>query len=243
MKIIVLLVLLTSLAFSQQFLMLKNKGLYTYWNEYSQETPVGSMAVANNVVIDRKNVVESRRGFNDTYVFGNTSDRAEKVWFYKDKLFAHMNDDVISYYTGSAWSDYSGTYTVADSNLGRIKTAQAAQNLYLCTNDGVKKLDALIIVSDSTSAGLKAAERIFGLAEELNIEYKNIFMIVNRVNKKSAVSAGFSIEVLGTITRDPELADSVQANLVNLGEDKNIVRETNGIFSRILERSRACLKN
>lgn len=107
----------------------------------------------------------------------------------------------------------------------------------------VKKLDTLIIVSDNTSAGLKAAERIFGLVEELKIEYKNIFMIVNRVNKKDEISSGFSIEVLGTIVRDPELADSVQMNIVNLGEDKDIVRETNEIFSRILERSKLCLKN
>ena len=107
----------------------------------------------------------------------------------------------------------------------------------------VKKLDSLIIVSDNTSAGFKAAERIFGLVDELSIEYKNIFMVVNRVNKKDEISASFSIEVLGVISKDSDLADSVQMNIVDLGEDKNIVKETNEIFSKILERSRACLKN
>ena len=105
----------------------------------------------------------------------------------------------------------------------------------------VKKLDALIIVSDNTAAGLKAAERIVGLVEELSIEYKNIFMIVNRANKDD-VKFSFSIEALGAISREAELADSVQINIIDLGEDKNIIKETNVIFSKVLERSKLCLK-
>ena len=160
MRLLLALIFIISTLSAQNYIMLKNKGLYTYWNEYSNETPVGGMTIADNVVIDRKNVVESRRGYEDVYALASTSDRAEKLWFYKEKLFIHTNSDGISYYTGSAWSDYSGTYSVADSNLGRMKTAQANQNLYMCTAAGIKKLDAL--ASSVEDAGVPQALDVTG---------------------------------------------------------------------------------
>lgn len=107
----------------------------------------------------------------------------------------------------------------------------------------VKKLDTLIIVSDNTSAGLKAAERIFGLVKELNIEYKNIFMILNRVNSKEEMKIDFPVEIAGAISRDSELADSSQVNVMNLDENKDIIKETSEIFKIIIGRSQTCLKN
>jgi len=107
----------------------------------------------------------------------------------------------------------------------------------------VKKIDTLILVSDNTSAGLKAAERIFELVKELSIEYKNIFMIINRAKDDTNVKIDFPVEIIGTIAKDTELSDSVKMNIVNFDENKNIVKQTNEIFSMILERSKACLKN
>ncbi|MFC1708879.1 AAA family ATPase [Candidatus Omnitrophota bacterium] len=108
----------------------------------------------------------------------------------------------------------------------------------------VKKLDTMIIVSDNSSAGLKAAERIFGLVEELKIEYKNIFMIVNRINnKKETEGIKFPVEIIGAVTKDSQIADSPQVNIMKLDENKNIIKETSEIFKIIIERSQTCLKN
>ncbi|MFC1645796.1 AAA family ATPase [Candidatus Omnitrophota bacterium] len=107
----------------------------------------------------------------------------------------------------------------------------------------VKKIDTLIIASDSTSAGLKAAKRIFELVEELNIEYKNIFVILNRITTKKEIKLDFSAQIAGSVSADSELADSAQVNVMSFGEDKRIVKETSEIFSKIIERSQSCLKN
>ncbi|HTZ11816.1 MAG TPA: AAA family ATPase, partial [Candidatus Margulisiibacteriota bacterium] len=47
-----------------------------------------------------------------------------------------------------------------------------------------RSADALIVVSDATAVGLRAARRIIGLVEELKIKIKKEFLIINRFGKK-----------------------------------------------------------
>jgi hypothetical protein len=121
--------------------MLKNKGLYTNSNEFTDDTPQGAMSIAENVVIDKTNIVEPRRGFFNTMSTLNDTDVIEQLFYYDDKLLAHNNADELLYYDSGIWNVYSGTYSVADENLGRMKSARGQSNMYFATSAGIKKLD------------------------------------------------------------------------------------------------------
>ena len=85
-----------------------------------------------------------------------------------------------------------------------------------------KTADAMVIVSDPSAIGLKAAKRIVGLAKELKIQAKNSFLIINRAcadigNDKIK---DLNIEYLGFIPHDIEI-DKISLNgssLMNLKE-------------------------
>ena len=85
-----------------------------------------------------------------------------------------------------------------------------------------KAADAMVIVSDPSAIGLKAAKRIVGLAKELKIQAKNSFLIINRAcadigNDKIK---DLNIEYLGFIPHDIEI-DKISLNgssLMNLKE-------------------------
>ena len=67
------------------------KGLHTYPNQLL--LPEGALVEADNVIIDRDNTVEPRRGFASYgNTFGNGSDRAKQLLTYKDRILVHYND-------------------------------------------------------------------------------------------------------------------------------------------------------
>jgi len=107
----------------------------------------------------------------------------------------------------------------------------------------VKKIDSLIIVSDNTTIGLKAANRIFDLANELKIEYKKSYLIVNRVRDNKKVKLDLPIESAGIISEDVSLIDDIEGSIMNFNEDSEVIKETNEIFSKVAERSKPCLKS
>ncbi len=92
--------------------------------------------------------------------------------------------------------------------------------------------NALVVISDATAAGLRAAERISELAEELKIKTKNKLLIINRQDKEiledkiselglapsfkglgRAIPVG--LEYLGRIPEDSQLTDiSIKNNSV-----------------------------
>lgn len=99
----------------------------------------------------------------------------------------------------------------------------------------VKKIDFLIIVSDNTTIGLKAANRIFDLANELKIEYKKSYLIVNRVRDNKKVKMDLPIESAGIISEDISLIDNIEGSIMNFNEDSEIIKETNKIFSKVIK--------
>lgn len=136
-----------------QSLVLKAKGLYTNPNELS-EVPEGAMDIANNVIIDKEGVVESRRGFAKLEgLFAAPSDRARNLLIFQDQIIAHYDTDKLAYYdsTGDIWVDYVGSYMEPDSTFGKIRGASANQNFYFVTSAGIRKLDN--ILNDPTFAG------------------------------------------------------------------------------------------
>lgn len=120
----------------------KAKGLYSNSNQLG-DVPEGALSKANNVVIDKDSVIESRRGFDRITGLSSDLDRVDKLATYQSQIIAHRsNDNKLSYFNGSAWTDYSGTYSHPDSDYARMKFADMNGNKYFTTSNGVMVLDA-----------------------------------------------------------------------------------------------------
>lgn len=120
-------------------LSLANLGLFTFTNTVAQ-IPPGAMTAALNVVIDRPNVVETRRGFKQ---FGTVlTGTIHKLFAFQDRLLAHHGSTISYDSTGSGgWTPYSGTFVAVTSD--KIRGTEANQNFYFTTNNGIYKIDSL----------------------------------------------------------------------------------------------------
>lgn len=118
---------------------LNNIGLFTFTNTITQMPP-GAMSAANNVVIDRPGVVETRRGFKQ---FGSVlSGTIHKMFAFQNRLIVHHGSTLSYDSTGSGgWIDYSGTFVSISGD--RIRGVEANKNFYLTTNNGIYKIDTL----------------------------------------------------------------------------------------------------
>ena len=130
-----------------QSLDIKIAGLYTFPSDISS-VPQGALSVADNIVIDRENTAEPRRGFDYLRhngvqtTFSNPGYRANKIFFYQGYLIAHYDTNIFAYHDPTTgWVNYSGT-TAAPTSTIPVRSAQANQNLYYTTDKGVYKLDA-----------------------------------------------------------------------------------------------------
>lgn len=113
--------------------------------------PEGSLSIANDVIIRRDNVLESRRGFrNYSEAFGQSSDRSLQLISYKERILNHYKDSsigksILQYDTGAVvneravFDDFNGYYEPVEEGL-RIKSIEANRNLYFTTSEGIKKL-------------------------------------------------------------------------------------------------------
>lgn len=126
------------------------KGLHTGENQLAAVE--GGMAEARNVVFPRPDVCEPRRGQKflgntavgvDAYGFGTPADRANELFFFEDTLLVHYGLDKLTRDTGSAFSDYSGSYEPPDAELLRMKFMEMAECLYFTTGAGVKVLETV----------------------------------------------------------------------------------------------------
>ena len=72
--------------------------------------------------------------------------------------------------------------------------------------------DCLMVVSDSSAAGLRAAERIQHLTQELKLKIKRKVLVANRCEglQKKAQQAG--IEYAGSVPQDPAVEESSREN-------------------------------
>lgn len=126
-----------------QSLILKNKGLFTNSNQLSA-VPEGALSVAQNIVIDKDDVAESRRGYGrESNPASSSSVRNDRAVSYQDHLIVHRsNDNSMAYkVNGVGYTDFAGTYSHPDSSFARMQFLQANGNLYFTTSEGVKVLD------------------------------------------------------------------------------------------------------
>lgn len=129
----------------------KIAGLYTFQNDLSS-VPEGALSQADEIVVDRDNEAEPRRGFDllthagTQSRFSTASYRAAKMFFYQDKILSHYGPPAapttLAYHNSTTgWVNYTGTFS-APSAAFSMRSAQASQNFYFTTSTGIKKLDA-----------------------------------------------------------------------------------------------------
>jgi hypothetical protein len=130
-----------------QKVVLKNKGLVTDPNQLSG-LPEGAMVKAENVVIDRQDIVESRRGmaqYGNT--FGLPDARSKQLLVYKDRILIHYSDKLLfndnphNNTVDGDFEQFDGSFSELETGL-RIKAIESNKNLYFTTSDGIKKISA-----------------------------------------------------------------------------------------------------
>lgn len=129
----------------------KALGLNTQPNQL--EVADGSLTIAKNVVINRDNVVESRRGFS-IYgnSFGTVSDRAKQLINYKERILRHFAS-TLQFDNGSGlFSSFAGNYLETEAGL-RIKSIETNGNLYFTTSEGIMKISARTASDFTTNSG------------------------------------------------------------------------------------------
>lgn len=125
-----------------QKLDLQLRGLFTSPNNLSA-VPAGALEVADNVVLNTKSIISSRRGqtqYGDPVTVG--SGQLNKLFNYSSSLILSY-DNKLAYDAGDGdWTDYSGTYV--DPATGyRMRSLEALRNFYFTTDRGVYKLDQI----------------------------------------------------------------------------------------------------
>jgi CO dehydrogenase maturation factor len=96
----------------------------------------------------------------------------------------------------------------------------------------IPDLDVLIVVTDESRRGLTTGERIRDLAKEIELNYKDLYVVVNKVtpDRRNAIldtAKGLGLTVIGTIPYDERLAkfDLIGDPLMGLPEDSLAILE------------------
>lgn len=122
----------------QQVLNLKVSGLYTNPNQFS-EIPQGALSIAENVVIDKGSVIESRRGFEK---YGTALSDIDSIHDYQDKLIVNYDTSLAYDSDGSGtWVNYSGSYEPPSGF--KMRSVKQSSNFYFTTDAGIKKLSSI----------------------------------------------------------------------------------------------------
>lgn len=173
--------------------LLKAKGLSSFPNPLSA-VPEGSFADVSNVVVDRNEIIEPRRGYAQYgNSFGSGSDRTKQLFSYKDSVLRHVLSE-IQFDIGGNFTSFAGP-NISELNTGvRIRSIEANGNFYFVSSTGIKKISArnssdftniaiqeaggvkaldLIATPDYTTAGFlsansKCAYRILWGTKDLN---------------------------------------------------------------------------
>jgi len=119
--------------------------------------------------------------------------------------------------------------TVSSYDLVLIDTPAGLEHF---SRQTIPDLDDLIVVTDESRRGLTTAERIRDLSKEINLKYKDLFVIVNKVTperreKVLETASGLGLKVIGIIPYDQNLAkfDLVGDPLMGLPDDSPAIQE------------------
>jgi len=144
----------------------------------------------------------------------------------------------------------SGCYCAVNNMLRRIieNLSSNYDVIIIDTEAGLEHLsrrttqnvDVMLVVTDKSKRGMLTAKRIGQLADELEIKFQELYLVVNRVNPeneeqilKKARETG--LDIAGVIFEDEEVTqyDIEGRPLVELPDESNTVKTVSGILSRI----------
>ncbi|MDG3548037.1 AAA family ATPase [Methanobacterium formicicum] len=144
----------------------------------------------------------------------------------------------------------SGCYCAVNNMLRRIieNLSSNYDVIIIDTEAGLEHLsrrttqnvDVMLVVTDKSKRGMLTAQRIGQLADELEIKFQELYLVVNRVNPeneeqilKKAMETG--LDIAGVIFEDEEVTqyDIEGRPLVELPDESNTVKTVSGILSRI----------
>ena len=144
----------------------------------------------------------------------------------------------------------SGCYCAVNNMLRRIieNLSSNYDVIVIDTEAGLEHLsrrttqnvDVMLVVTDKSKRGILTAQRIGQLAEELEIKFQELYLVLNRVNAeneeeilKKAKETG--LEMVGVIYEDDEVTqyDIEGRPLVELPDESKTVKTVSGILSRI----------
>lgn len=148
-------------------------------------------------------------------------------------------------------SEGQGCYCAVNHNLRDILDSLSHNYSYVVIDNeaGMEHLsrrttrdvDHLFVVSDPTQRGIVAAERIQELKNEIQINIKNTYFILNRVPEQIPPPLLDRVEqmempFLGTIPADEELMafDFSGKPLIHLGDDSPVYQAVAGMMDEVL---------
>jgi len=131
---------------ASQKLKLLVKSLYSDPNTLSEQ-PEGALAVADNVVIDRPSIAESRRGFKQ---FNSTLTSPKKLFNFQNKIFVQDGTTLKKDNGSGGWTSISGTFDGPSPN--RPQSIQALESFYATTSLGIQKLESLTAALEPAGA-------------------------------------------------------------------------------------------
>jgi CO dehydrogenase maturation factor len=144
-----------------------------------------------------------------------------------------------------------GCYCAVNHNLREVLDA-IRKNYRFCVIDNeaglehlsrqtTRDVDHLLVVTDPSQRGLVTAERIAALRNELDINIKNIYLVVNRLSGEIPPPVQERIErmgipFLGTIPANDELIELEFSSqpVVNLADESPIYQTVSAMLNQIL---------
>ncbi|CDG65654.1 MAG: dehydrogenase maturation factor [Methanobacterium sp.] len=145
----------------------------------------------------------------------------------------------------------SGCYCAVNNMLRRIieNISSNYDVIIIDTEAGLEHLsrrttqnvDVMMVVTDKSKRGMLTAQRIGQLAKELEIQFKDLYLVVNRVDPENEEeilekARATGLDIAGVIFDDEEVAqyDIEGRPLVELPDESNTVKTVSGIISRII---------
>ncbi len=122
------------------------RGLILNPSTFGDSAPKGSLTIANNVVIDRPNVVATRRGFDNSFSTLVDAGAFSQHQFNSVKLLHGTDNQLYSDpLSDGTYVAYTGTYDVPEpSNIAsRIRGLEVNKNFYFITANGTYRLDSI----------------------------------------------------------------------------------------------------
>jgi hypothetical protein len=154
---------------------LKNVGLFTNVNSLGS-VPQGAMLVADNIVIDKDDIVEIRRGFK---VFGDAigvspSNTAKQLMNYKDRLIRHYEvssgEGYLEYQDdkgGSTFSEYNRRKFLFASNLTSVSTTATFET----ENEHGVLLGDTVVIENASASGYNGTFTVTAVPSPTEFEY------------------------------------------------------------------------